>query len=729
MTSRLLLPAVAFLAAVSIANGFPEPTPRTPGNVWIDDYFQRQTAAIEQGGSLAKVETAEDWNKHKDEYRRQLREMLGIDPLPERTDLKPVKTGEVKGEGYVIEKLHFQSLPGLYVTANFYRPEKVEKPLPAILYVCGHANMMKDGVSFGNKAGYHHHGVWFARHGYVCLMIDTLQLGEIRGEHHGTHNLGKWWWLCRGYTSAGVEAWNCMRALDYLETRPEADKDKFGVTGRSGGGAYSWWIAALDERIKAAAPTAGITSMRNHVVDGCVEGHCDCMYFVNTYRWEFDKVAALVAPRPLLIVNTDKDTIFPIDGVFSIYQSARRLYKLLGAEANIGLQVAEGPHKDLQPLNTGAFHWFDRYLKGEDPMHTTDEAAKKIHEPEVLRVFGKELPADQRNTRIDHEFVTKAAEPKAPESMGEWQPQRDEWMKALKEKVFRGWPQDAPSIQVTKENSKEKDGVRMTAFDFVSQEPYRLRLYLAHQDGLRPEDIELVALNVLDEEGWKQFAATYHSRLGSMFEGVMKEPADDKAFEQEKKMFEAFKWAMAYVCPRGVGFTAWSGSDRAQNQRLRRFYLLGQTADAMQVFDIRRSVQALRQIPGFGETKLWLNGRRTMAANALYASLFEDGITRIDLHDLPASHMPKETKPLLNAKEKDSKAGEAARPPANDGPIYFNVLKHLDIPQAAALAAERSRVTIYSADKKAWSYPQQAAEKLGWGKDKKTGLQLRDPVK
>jgi hypothetical protein len=70
----------------------------------------------------------------------------------------------------------------------------------------------------------------------------------------GTHNLGKWWWLSRGYTSAGVEAWNCIRALDYLETRPEVDKSRFGVTGRSGGGAYSWWIAALDDRIKAAAP-------------------------------------------------------------------------------------------------------------------------------------------------------------------------------------------------------------------------------------------------------------------------------------------------------------------------------------------------------------------------------------------------------------------------------------------------------------------------------------------
>ena len=313
--------------------------------------------------------------------------MLGLDPMPPRTDLKATKTGEFEHEGIIVENMHFQSMPGLYVTANLYRPKVVEKPLPTVLYVCGHANKMKDGVSYGNKSGYEHHGVWYAKHGFVCLVIDTVQLGEIRGEHHGTYSKGRFWWLSRGYTPAGVEAWAGIRALDYLETRPEVDKTRFGVTGRSGGGAYSWWIAALDERIKAAAPTAGITTLRNHVVDGCVEGHCDCMFMVNTYRWDYDKVAALVAPRALCIVNTDKDSIFPIDGVFKIYQSTRRIYKLLGAEQNIGLQVAEGPHADTQPLNTGEFHWMMRFLQGMDRMATTDSPMVKGIPMEKLKVF------------------------------------------------------------------------------------------------------------------------------------------------------------------------------------------------------------------------------------------------------------------------------------------------------------------------------------------------------
>ncbi|MCP4507687.1 MAG: prolyl oligopeptidase family serine peptidase, partial [Fuerstiella sp.] len=226
------------------------------------------------------------------------------------------------------EKLHFESMPGLYVTANLYLPAKIDKALPTVLYVCGHARVKEGDVSFGNKTGYQHHGAWFARNGYACLTIDTVQLGEIEGVHHGTYRYDRWWWNARGYTPAGVEAWSCIRALDYLETRSEIDSERIGVTGRSGGGAYSWWIAALDERIKCAIPVAGIATLRNHVVDGCVEGHCDCMYMLNTHRWDYATVAALVAPRPLLISNSDKDRIFPLDGVVKVHRQVRHIYDL-----------------------------------------------------------------------------------------------------------------------------------------------------------------------------------------------------------------------------------------------------------------------------------------------------------------------------------------------------------------------------------------------------------------
>ena len=282
------------------------------GNAMLADYFAREVSALESR-PLAVPSSAEQWDMIRLGLRKQLAEMLGLDPMPERTPLHVTKTGEVQGDGFVVENLSYQSMPGLYVTANLYRPEKSSGRLPAILYVCGHSNATKDGVSLGNKTGYQHHGAWFARHGYVCLTIDTVQLGEIRGEHQGTSARGRWWWVSRGYTPAGAEAWNGIRGLDYLISRDDVDADRIGVTGRSGGGAYAWSIAALDDRVKVAAPTAGITTLHNHVIDGVIEGHCDCMFMVNTYRWDYDKVAALVAPRPLLISNTDKDRIFPLE--------------------------------------------------------------------------------------------------------------------------------------------------------------------------------------------------------------------------------------------------------------------------------------------------------------------------------------------------------------------------------------------------------------------------------
>ena len=382
----------------------------TRGDQLVTEYFQLETDRL-TNAVFDGIHTLQDWEARRDEYRRQLLEMLGLDPMPEKTPLESVITGTAEHEEFTVEKLHFQSRPGLYVTGNLYVPKERDGPLPAVLYVCGHARVKEDGVSFGNKTHYQHHGGWFARHGYVCLTIDTLQLGEIEGIHHGTYNHGMWWWNSRGYSPAGVEALNCIRAIDYLQSRPEVDGSRIGVTGRSGGGAYSWWIVAIDERITCAVPVAGITSLDNHVVDGCVEGHCDCMYMVNTYGWDFPLVAALVAPRPLLISNTDKDGIFPLDGVVDVYTKARRIYELYDATDRLGLQITEGPHQDTQELRVHAFLWMNRFLKEDDSL--IEKPAIKLFPPADLKVFDQ-LPGDERNTAIHEEFVPRARFRRAP---------------------------------------------------------------------------------------------------------------------------------------------------------------------------------------------------------------------------------------------------------------------------------------------------------------------------
>ncbi len=499
-----------------------------PADRQLAEYFQSETTKL-QGQCLSDVKTLEDWQAKRVVYKQQLLEMLGLDPFPEKTPLNPVVTGTVDQERFTVENIQFQSMPGLYVTANLYVPKNLDKPAPAILYVCGHGEVKKDDVSYGNKVAYHHHGAWFARNGYVCLVIDTLQLGEIQGIHHGTYRYDMWWWNCRGYTAAGVEAWNCVRALDYLETRKEVDAARIGVTGRSGGGAYSWWIAAIDDRIKVAVPVAGITDLQNHVVDGCVEGHCDCMFIVNTYRWDYPLVAALVAPRPLLISNSDKDTIFPLDGVCRVHQKVRDIYRLYGAEDKLGLQITEGPHKDTQELRVHAFVWFNRFLKGEDPV--IGDPAVPCFEPEQLRVF-KELPDDEANTKIQERFVPMASVSAVPQTSQDWAAMRDGWMKALREKVFRGWPseREAGPLDIDRVSSADANGVRLTAFEFTSQPHVRLKLFCVQsvQDG---RDTTRVRLNVLDEAGWTQWLAAMRNGFEKDLSGYTLPEPNLPAFE------------------------------------------------------------------------------------------------------------------------------------------------------------------------------------------------------
>ena len=624
----------------------------------LADYFQAETAKLSDR-CLTDIESLEDWQAKRKLYREQLFEMLGLSPLPEKTDLKPVITGKVEHEKFTVENIHFQSRSGLYVTANLYIPKGLEKPAPTILYVCGHAIAKKDNISYGNKTAYQHHGAWFARHGYVCFTIDTLQRGEIEGIHHGTYRYKMWWWNSRGYTPAGVEAWNCIRALDYLETRKEVDANRFGVTGRSGGGAYSWWISALDERIKAAVPVAGITDLQNHVVDGCVEGHCDCMYIVNTYGWDYPLVAALVAPRPLLISNSDKDTIFPLDGVVRVHEKVRNIYRLYDAEKNLGLNITEGPHKDTQELRIHAFVWFNRFLKDDNTL--IDKPAVPFFEPEQLKVF-KELPADEINTKIHESFVPKNQQPIENEI------QQQALLKTLREKSFGGWPTQgqAGPLNIRQVFSAVRDGINLSAFDFTSQPHVRLRLYLAHRSGI--ERIDNVVLNVMDEQQWEQW-------LGALCVGFANELQNEKPLNPNKDAFNNIQQMMknnsafAYVAPRGIGLTAWNPDERKQTQIRRRFMLLGQTLDGMRLWDVRRAIQVLRQIESLKKAPISIKSQRQMGGIALYASLFEPDIAGLDLWHLPDS--------------------------LREGPVFLNVLRYMDIPQAVAMASERTKVRIY----------------------------------
>ncbi len=689
----LIVLALFLVFSLKLAPGADYSLPtKTSGDRMLVESFRAETARLSER-CLSEVKSLEDWNARRETYRRQLFEMLSLEPLPARTDLKAVVTGKAERDDFTVENLHFQSRPGLYVTANLYLPKHLSKPAPTILYLSGHGPVISNGVSYGNKVAYQHHGAWFARNGYICLVLDTLQLGEILGLHHGTYREGMWWWNSRGYTPAGVEAWNCIRALDYLSTRPEVDTNRFGATGRSGGGAYSWWIAALDDRIKAAAPVAGITDLHNHVVDGTVEGHCDCMFTVNTHRWDYPLVAALVAPRPLLNVKTDADSIFPLDGLQRTHARVRRIYDLHKASDKLGLVVAPGPHKDTQDLQVPVFRWFNQHLKGEDPV--IEMAAVKFLTPEQLRVFTT-LPKDSINTNIHETFVPPAPAPVLPKTRAEWARQRDGWLAALNGKCFAGWPEKPGPLLLERRFSATRDGMTLQAFDFDSEPELRLRLYVLAGAGSRR--LQTTVLSVSDESNWLDKLGCL--RVGFPAEMAGEMPAADAAeggvykskFESHRAALKDGATALAFFAPRGVGLNAWSGDARRLVQIRRRFMLLGQTLDSARVWDIRRACQALRLAPLTAASRLELAGGDRMAVNVVYASLFEPGIDKLELSAPSISH--------------------------RSGPDYLNVLRVLDVPQAVAMASERSKVSVSSEAVNDWGFPGKVGSLLGWDKDR-----------
>jgi hypothetical protein len=368
---------------------------------------------------------------------------------------------------------------------------------------------------------------------------------------------------------------------------------------------------------------------------------------------------------------------------------------MYGAGEKLGLNITAGTHKDTQELQVHAIRWLNHYLKpGDDSL--IENPAVPFFEPEQLRVF-QTLPASETNTSIQETFVATAAPAELPVDSEQWESIREHWRSVLLEKSFRGWPSHNEPLNAEEAFSVHRDGIVLRAIDFASQGPIRLRIYVAQPaDHEKPD---LVVLNVLDEQEWSQFVATMRPSFEAEFDGEKLPAGDEAAFQQLQQMFLSFNWAMAYVAPRGVGPTAWDASEKKQIHHRRRFYLLGQTLDAMQAWDVRRAIQTLRGSEDLSDVPLWLQSQRQMAGVALFGSLFESNITRLDLYQLPHTH--------------------------RDGPFVLNIARYFDMPQAVAMAAERSQVVIYDQEPEAWKYPADLAANLGWPKKH---LRIRKPA-
>jgi dienelactone hydrolase len=570
------------------------PPDTTKGDEAIHKYLAAEVKRLSER-FMDGAKTRAEWEAKRPKLKEQFLDMLGLWPLPEKTPLKATVTGNLDRGDVTIEKVHFQSKPGLYVTGNLYRPKTIDKKLPAILYVCGHSNRGRDG----NKTAFQDHGMWFASNGYVCLVVDTLQLGEVAGKHHGTYNLNRFWWQDRGYTPAGVECWNGIRAIDYLVARPDVDAERIGVTGISGGGATTVWLAAADERVKVAVPVSGMSDLESYVTNKVINGHCDCMFFVNTYQWEWTTALALFAPKPLLFANSDNDTIFPMDGNRRIIERLRKCYTMLDKKDNVDEYVSKGGHDYRPDLRLAIFGFFNKHLKGDtNPIKDADFA--KI-EGKDLRVFpeDKDLPKDQINDRVDELFVPKA-DVKLPKT-SEFKEWKDGWVKKLSESSFRALPEKLP---VVKRIGKPNDELEtLDAGESIAFQGMVLVPPAKAGDG----PITLVVLNPDDDP--KAAAVRLNER-----------------FKQD-----AFTYA---IYPRGGLNMRWTQKN-PPNTVERSLALLGQTADVGRVRDMLSSIAR----PVSGLPKFRLIGQAQAGVLVTYAALFySDAVGEVVLIDPPTSH-------------------------------------------------------------------------------------------
>ena len=627
---------VLIVASTAVSQEYGRPDRGQPGDEMIQGYLNRETQKIHDG-FMQDVESAEDWEKLRPGYKQEYFHMLGLWPMPAKTPLKATVTGTLAGDGYVVDMLHYQSRPKLYVTANLYRPAKIRKGqrLPAVLYVCGHSARGRNG----NKTAYQSHGIWFARHGYVCLMLDTLQMGEIAAIHHGTYREGRWWWHSRGYTSAGVECLNGIRGIDYLISRPDVDPKRIAVTGISGGGAATFWIAAADERASVAVPVSGMADLPSYVTNRVINGHCDCMFLYNTFQWPWVRIAALVTPKPMLFTNSDADRIFPMDANQRVINRLERTYSLYGKSDLVDGVVSIGGHAYRQDIRQAAYRFINMHLKN-DPSPVTDSEMDLVTgtgnnrrhpiEPERLRVFGadSDIPEDQLNTTIDRHFVPVAKVD--PPRKGEYKPWKAAILTELRRVTFRYFPERIPPAKLLEQ--VESDSVRLESEPGIE---VRLRRAGESNSNMNAGRVLMVVRSADSTE------------------------RDLDWMRRERKPGDHL-----YVCtPRGVDGTKWTRKD-PPNYVERSHVLLGRTVDTGRVWDIIAAARYLRDKYG-EDVHVHVLGEGPAGVLAAYAALWERDISGVTMNEPPLSHM---------------EAG---------APQFLNVLRVCDVPDVLGMLAPR----------------------------------------
>lgn len=374
--------------------------------------------------------TADEASRRSAEIRARIHAAEGEWPA-EKAPLAPQVLGTLDREGYRIEKLIFQTRAGCYATASCYVPAAGKAPFPAVLCVHGHwPGARRDPVVQSRCVG-------LAKLGFVALTLDAWGAGERgteigQNEYHGGL-LGATLWPV-GTPLHGLQLYDNIRALDYLQSRPDVDGQRLGCTGASGGGNQTTYLSAFDERVRCAVPVCSVGTFASYLSAACCVD--EVLLGGLTFAEEGD-LLGMVAPRALMVITASRDVPhFGPTIAAQALQRARPYFHAHDTEGRVRHVVIDSGHAYNQPMREAMYGWMRRWLKNEGDGSPTPEPAIQTEDPETLRCFslpfrsGKVMTTASWVQARSRELAGGAAR---PVTQNNWANLRDDRLRTLRD--------------------------------------------------------------------------------------------------------------------------------------------------------------------------------------------------------------------------------------------------------------------------------------------------------
>jgi cephalosporin-C deacetylase-like acetyl esterase len=441
----------------------------------MDQIAQEQLRQRES--TVGKIRNVADAEQRKQLVRRTILSLLG--GLPDYNGpLNPRITGRIPGDGYVIEKVIFESLPGFYVTANLYAPNRPGRN-PGVLLQAGHT---QEGKPEGQRLAAN-----LALKGFVVLAFDPVGQGEREQTYDRRVDRPLAGWSVPEHIQAGAQSilvgesvaryfiWDAKRSLDYLVSRPDVDPTRLGAVGCSGGGALTTLIGALDSRVKAVAPACNINSYRLLFAGPDPDSEMSLPNFLGSGLDMADYVE-LSAPNPWLILATDGDYFTPA-GARLVYDEARRWFGLYGAEDKVRFFVGGGPHGTPLETREEIYKWMIRWLTdGKADFH---EQPVKIYNNQELLVTQSGHVDEETGSRKLYQVILDGF--RAKKRQGTTQDLQAE-LRSL------NIPSEGAPLALRSSNESNGPDGRQVQIQFESEPGIEVggKLYIPRSDGRKP---------------------------------------------------------------------------------------------------------------------------------------------------------------------------------------------------------------------------------------------------